>query len=380
MDPRFDDIFTDQANEIFRIVFFPDRIYHARHLSATRSSRYRYNVTEVRGSTGITVMKGDVYLGGARLCGMLRLEYDASRLVEQAREINRRLGPRVKAWVKAVTADPATTGETTVTLYWDPLIGAYACELWETLEPPPGSTHDHRVLAIMGRDAPITRASEITPALGDLKGIQQVLCAFREDDTLYPTQQPLGNVQWDNAFLRSHQVPNDPTPNSGANTVEDDNYALYFQRGWFVQNALDVQPVRYENPLMDGDNPERHPGNIVEMRWLFQRELGSEVVFFHHVTVDPGSLEGTHRHIGSEELYYITEGEGTAWMEDGDDPSLSQYPLEERHIYGLDPVMCRRMPVKPGSIIYTKSGGVHGIRNDSTTDPLRFVAFLYHTS
>ena len=102
MDTRFEQIFTQPENEIFRVVFFPDRIYHARYLNATRSSRYRYNVTEVRGGPGITVMKGDVYLGGSRLCGMLRVEYAASRLVEQAREFNRRLGPTIKAWVRVI--------------------------------------------------------------------------------------------------------------------------------------------------------------------------------------------------------------------------------------------------------------------------------------
>ena len=37
------------------------------------------------------------------------------------------------------------------------------------------------------------------------------------------------------------------------------------------------------------------------------------------------------------------------------------------------------LPVQPGSVIFTKSGGIHGIRNDGA-DPLRFVAFLYHTA
>jgi hypothetical protein len=39
------------------------------------------------------------------------------------------------------------------------------------------------------------------------------------------------------------------------------------------------------------------------------------------------------------------------------------------------------LPVAPGSMIFTKSGGMHGIRNPgSSTGPLRFVAFLYHSS
>ena len=40
---------------------------------------------------------------------------------------------------------------------------------------------------------------------------------------------------------------------------------------------------------------------------------------------------------------------------------------------------CKELPVKPGNIIYTKSGGIHGIRNDGAT-PLKFVAYLYHSS
>ena len=51
-------------------------------------------------------MKGKVFMGGTQLCGMLRVEYTGSRLVEQAREFdNRRLGPKVKAWLKISGAD-----------------------------------------------------------------------------------------------------------------------------------------------------------------------------------------------------------------------------------------------------------------------------------
>ena len=379
MDTRFDEVYTHPENEIFRVVFFPDRIYHARYLEATRSSRYRYNVTEVRGGPDINIMKGQVYLGGAALCGMLRIEYTAGRLVEQARELDRRLGPTVKAWVKAMPADPANTGETTVTLHWDPVIGAYAVEVWQTLEPPAGSSHDHRVLALMGRNAPITRASELSPALADLRELRQVAVAFREDDRLYPTGQSIGNVQWDNAYLRSHQEPKTSEPSSDANTVVDQNYLLNFQRGFYIPDASAVPPVSYRNPMSDPGNPDRREDNVVQMRWLFQRELGGDLVFFHEVTVPPGAVEGTHRHIGSEELYYIVSGTGIAYMADGDDPSTSDYPLVERPLYGLDPVQCRELPVRQGSVIYTKSGGVHGICNPGT-EPLRFVAFLYQTT
>jgi mannose-6-phosphate isomerase-like protein (cupin superfamily) len=378
VDVRFHQIFTQPENEIFRVVFFPDRIYHARYLNATRSSRYRYNVTEVRSGADSAVIKGDVYLGGVRLCGMLRIEYSGLRLVEQARQFGRRLGVTTKAWVRVVPDDVGKAAEATITLYWDPIISSYAAEIWETLEPPDGQAHDYRVLPLMGRDAPITRVPQFEPALADLPSLGQVLLAFREDDRLYPTGQTIGNPQWDNDYTRSHQEPRTPDPSSPQNTVDDSNYLLDFQRGFFIPDASKIPPVRYLNPLTDETNPDRRPDNIIEMRWLFQRELGSDLVFVHEVTVPPGAVEGTHRHIGSEELYYIVAGNGIAYMSDGDDPNTDKYPLVQRPVYGLDPLPCRELPVHPGSVVYTKSGGVHGIRNPGT-EPLKFVAFLYQT-
>ena len=67
-------------------------------------------------------------------------------------------------------------------------------------------------------------------------------------------------------------------------------------------------------------------------------------------------------------------------MGENDDPATVSFPTVERSIFGFDrPRRCKELPVKPGSIIFTKSGGIHGIRNPGST-PLRFVAFLYHSS
>jgi oxalate decarboxylase/phosphoglucose isomerase-like protein (cupin superfamily) len=137
--------------------------------------------------------------------------------------------------------------------------------------------------------------------------------------------------------------------------------------------------VRYRNPLMEDDNPDRHQDNVIEMRWILQRELGSNLVFFHEVIIPPGKVEGTHRHIGSEELYYIIEGAGIAYMGEHDDPALAAYPVVERSIFGIGMKRVRELPVGPGNVIYTKSGGIHGIRNPGDK-PLRFVAFLYHSA
>lgn len=379
MDPTFNDIHSDPENDIFKVVFFPDRVYHAQYLNATRSSRYRYNVREVRSKHDATVLKGQVFMDGRFLCNFMRIEYRAGRLVEVVREAGRRLGNDIMVWVKIHPADASLTADATIKMHFDRLIGAYQVEIWDTLEPPPGCTHNFRVLNIMGYNRSITRLPSFSPGLKDIKAVRQVELAFRENDIDLPRGFAITNPQWDNNYSSSHQEPHTQQPSADQNTVRDENYLIDFQRGWFIQDAGKVDPVRYLNGMMYPDNPDQRSDNIIEMRWLIQRQLGSSVVFFHEVTIPPGAVEGTHRHIGSEELYYITQGQGIAYMGENDDPALADHPLVERYIYGLDPEPCREVHVQPGSVIYTKSGGIHGIRNNGT-EPLKFVAFLYHAT
>jgi len=389
MDSRFNDIFTSEANEVFKVVFFPDRIYHNEYLNATRSPRYRYNVQEVRGYLDITVLKGEVYVDGTRLAGFLRIEYRGSRLVEQTRIKNRFLGERLVAWIKLRDATDANTPEARVTLHWDQWVEAYQTEIWETLEMPATTHHDFMVLDMMGDDGSITRVDAFSSLLADPHVVRRVELAFREAEV----NEPFGtfisdqDAAWDNNLLRSHQEPRVPEPSSQLNTVADQNYLLDFQRGWY-RDALTVTPVRYRNAMMDGDsNPDAAPGNIILMRWLFQRELGGSMIFFHEVTVPAGKIEGNHQHIGSEELYYVVSGEGIAYLRVGDDPATDAkdssgkdlFEIEERHVMGLSPAQFRRLPIKAGSMIFTKSGGMHGIRNTGSTEDLKFVAFLYQS-
>jgi mannose-6-phosphate isomerase-like protein (cupin superfamily) len=385
MDPKFNDIETRPENSIFSIVFYPDRIYHAQYLNATRSSRYRYYVSEVRNKLDISVIKGMVFLDGAYLCNFLRVEYRASRLVEQAREKNRFVRAKIIGNIKLLTKDPAKTGQTTAQLHYDNWIDAYQVEFWETLESPETKRHDVKVAALMGARGEITRAKALNPGLADLDGIQQVELAFRENDIDEPLGYVIGNPQWDNDYFRSYQVPNTQTPSAPQNTVEVDAYLIDFRRGWFFDDVSKVPPVRYDNAMLEQKSPDFNPAalkNVIEMRWVIQRELGGSIVYFHEVTIPPGCVEGTHRHIGSEELYYIFEGEGVAYMGDGDDPNLTdpaQYPLKSVEIYCIGPRNIRVVPVKPRSVIFTKSGGIHGIRNTGNV-PLRFVAFGYHSA
>lgn len=373
MDPRFDDIFQSPENDIFKVVFFPDRIYHAQYLNATVSPRYRYNVREVRGKHDIQILKGDVYLDGQFQSTFLRIEYRASRLVEVAREKDRLLRRELLAWLRLHPNDPGRAVEAMVKLHYCAWIDAYQAEIWHTLEPPPGSRHDFRVLALAGRGGSITRVPAFTSALEDIKSLRDLAIAFREDDRDRPFGYAIGDPQWDNNFASSHE-----DPHAQPSTVKDQNYYITFQRGWFL-DAGTVAPVHYTNAMMDPDNPEWRSDNVVNMKWLVQRELGGKLVYFHEVILEPGMIEGTHRHIGSEELYFIVDGTGIAYMGDGDDPTTDGFPTVERSIYGLGRIACKELPVRRGNVIYTKSGGIHGIRAAEDSS-LRFVAFGYQSS
>lgn len=229
----------------------------------------------------------------------------------------------------------------------------------------------------------ITSVFAFKEFIRDLPSLRRLELSLRENDIDSPFGYRIQYPQWDNNYTRNHQVPVSPQPSDNdRNTIPDNCYLIDFQRGHFFEDIDKIDPVRYRNGMMEASNPEADPNNVIEMRWVLQREFASSVVFFHKVTIPPGTIEGTHRHIGTEELYCIVEGEGVAYMGEGDDPGNAQYPLVDRAIYGygLDTKPCRELPVKSGSVLYTKSGGIHGIRNKSGDKPLRFVAFLYHTA
>jgi len=378
MDTRFDQINSTVENSIFHVVFFPDRIYHAQYLNATRSERYRYNVREVRGQADISVLKAEVYMDGERYSNVLRIEYRASRLVEKARNKNRFLQDELLAYINLLpTQSPSVDGM--VKLSYCPWIDAYQVELWETLEAPETKQHDARVLDMMGFQGSITSLPAMRPVLAKLPELKRLELAFRENDRDLPFGFTINNPEWDNNYERKIQVANSSTPSSPGNTINTFNYLIDFQRGWYIQSS-DIAPVRYVNAMMNDADKDRNGENVIEMRWLLQREFGSNLVFFHEVLIPPGKVEGTHQHIGSEELYYIIEGNGIAYMGENDDPATRDFPTVERSIFGFDqPKRCKELPVRPGSIIFTKSGGIHGIRNPGS-EPLRFVAFLYHGS
>jgi len=384
-DPNFNREHSDPENEIFKVVFYPDRIYHAAYFNATRSARYRYNVREVRNAFDITVLKAEVYMDGVFLSNVLRVEYRGARLTEVAREKDRFLRERILMNIRLLDPSvplnqPEVGPSATLYMHYDKWIDAYQTEIWESVGAPPRKHHDFRVLDQIGRMGPIMSVFDFKELIRKLEKLRRIELSFRENDINLPFGYRIVDPQWDNNYSRNHQVPNKLTPSSPENTVMDSSYLVDFQRGYFFDNVDTLEPVRYKNGMMEPTNTETSDNNIIEMRWVLQREFASSVVFFHKVTIPPGAIEGTHRHIGTEELYCIVEGKGIAYMGDNDDPNVdSKYKRVNREIYGLGTSACREVPVQPGSVIYTKSGGIHGIRNP-TTEPLRFVAFLYHTS
>jgi oxalate decarboxylase/phosphoglucose isomerase-like protein (cupin superfamily) len=384
MDKLFTDIQNTPENEIFSIVFYPDRIYHAPYLNATRSSRYRYYVHEVRSQVDTTILTGHVFFDGILFANFIRFEYRASRLVELVREKERFLQQTLLANVKLHHQDASRNGEGWIRLHLDPWINAYQVEIWDTLEAPLTKDHDIKVANMMGRENSITRLRAFDPALADVYHLQQVEIFMRESDVDEPVGFLIGDPQVDNDYGRTYQVPNTQVPSANQNTVPVNSYLLDFQRGWFFQKVRNIPPVRYKNAMAESSSADyNYPGpndNTIEMRWVVQRQLGGTNIYFHEVTIPAGTIEGTHQHIGSEELYYIFEGNGIAYMGDGDDPALNAHPLLNVDIFGLPKHAVRQVNVEPGSVIYTKSGGIHGIRNMDPEKPLRFVAFGYHSA
>src|SRR4051794_10562714 len=125
--PGFNQNVTAPWNQIFKIVFFPDRIYHAQYLNATRSPRYQYNVLEVRGRGDFIILKAEVYLDGNFLCNALRIEYRGGRLAEQTRERGRLLGDEVMAWVELSHKDTGLGAgmRRYVKMFFDQYVNAY---------------------------------------------------------------------------------------------------------------------------------------------------------------------------------------------------------------------------------------------------------------
>lgn len=371
---HFDALYNSPETDLSLVVEYPDLIFHAHHLAAAdRCHRYRYAITDVRDKHDITVLRGTVYLDGRRCADFLRIEYRASRLPSLVHGSGRGLGRQVLAWVR-LDGD----AEATLHLHYCTRIQAYEVELWSTLEPPDGASHDHSVLDLMGRDTPITRVRSLASKLADVARIDQVELAFCEPDHTDPDGKPITDPHWDNNYHAAVFVAHSAVPDDPANRVTSPNYLIDFTRGFFRPSGS-VPPVLFQNWRMEASDPEASPNNVLSRRWLVQREGGSGLVYLVEGTLPPGGVEGCHRHVGAEELIYVVAGEGVAYVAAGDLADAESYPAVVRPTFGIGERPCRELPLGPGALLYTKSGGVHGLRNTGPA-PLTYVAFLYQTT
>ena len=109
--------------------------------------------------------------------------------------------------------------------------------------------------------------------------------------------------------------------------------------------------------------------NVIEMRWMLQRELGANLVFFHEVTIPPGTVSRAPTTTSAaEELYYIV-ARATAsptWGKPMTRRCRTPANGRSAHLRYRPAPHARKCRCGPGQVIFTKSGGIHGIRNPAT--------------
>ena len=242
----------------------PTAIYHAPYLNATRSPRYRYNVQEVRNQLDIVVLKGEVYLDGEFLSNFLRIEYRASRLVEQAREqgrgscaTNARLGMRTQPTTRPVDTGGSNSSSSTIARGWTPI----RSKIWETLEPPPGKTHDYSVLDLMGRNDSITRVRQFAPALRDIRALKAT-CERglpRERSRTCPSAGRSTSREWDNNYLRRIRSPH-PGTEFASSTQSRTRTTSSTSAAAGSCRPKTFAPVRYRNAMMNDEQPRSGRG------------------------------------------------------------------------------------------------------------------------
>jgi quercetin dioxygenase-like cupin family protein len=87
-----------------------------------------------------------------------------------------------------------------------------------------------------------------------------------------------------------------------------------------------------------------------EEKFVRKAVMQSKGIVCDFVCFEPGQSADFHKHPIQDEIFYVVEGSGTITFEDRED-----------------------IPVKPGSIVFTPSGVVHGVE---TSDDQRLVLML----
>jgi quercetin dioxygenase-like cupin family protein len=87
-----------------------------------------------------------------------------------------------------------------------------------------------------------------------------------------------------------------------------------------------------------------------ETEFVRKSIMQSKGIVCDFVCFEPGQAAGSHKHPIQDEIFYVVEGRGVITFEDREN-----------------------IPVKPGSVVFTPSGVVHGVE---TTDKERLVLML----
>lgn len=96
-------------------------------------------------------------------------------------------------------------------------------------------------------------------------------------------------------------------------------------------------------------------GTMIRDRLLSEdkiAEIAGKCTYLAQITVEPKSSLGIHEHTGECELYFVTSGSGT-YTDNGE-----EYTVEA------------------GDVMLCESGNSHGIKNLSSTEPLKFIAVI----
>jgi hypothetical protein len=146
-----------------------------RSFYATLSDRYHYRVLAVGQLGQTTATVGEVYLDGRFLCKVLRLEHLDFELEQRASLTT------LYAQVRLVAEGFPPTLSTLVRLHCNPRSRRFCVEIWDELEPPKGSTHDFRVMQLIGFSDPITRNPILSAALHEPHRLERIEITFLAD-------------------------------------------------------------------------------------------------------------------------------------------------------------------------------------------------------
>ena len=336
MDPRFNDIFTSPRTRSSRSSSTPTASTTPPTSTRPAARAIATTCSRCANAFDIIVLKGEVYSTALFLSNLLRVEYRAGRLTEVAREKRRGSCATSCGRDQAVRSGsdvgrrPAPARRRRFMLHYDSWIDAYQVR----------DLGDARAAA---RARPtISRCSIRSAATGPITACRRsrtssaTSSALRRLELVVPRERRRSAVRLSDRQRRNGTTTTCATircrstqqPSDHQNTVDGQLLPDRFPARPLLHELDESRRCATATAMMDARQPGRaRDDNIIEMRWVLQREFAGSVVFFHKVTIPPGAIEGTHQHIGTEELYCIVEGRGSPTWATATIPANETYPL-----------------------------------------------------